>query len=193
MAHFLESVSGARRCSILLDRRSTKNKSLLSRQRTNVHTIRLYSKAPHAHYLLIVEGLPIGRTHKIMPGLPTRLHPMSEPTLARKMDAHVSFLAAAISSMSSTPDHMRMLIDATSAHQRQHYPPFQCEEVGCGARFQYKKDLERHRQGQHSERTPLLFCDHEGCNSKMYSQKSGVGTTRRDNLARHMRTHRRAP
>jgi len=71
-------------------------------------------------------------------------------------------------------------------HSKKHSLPFSCEV--CHNRFRYRKDLNRHRSAKHPEAVTnfnLLYCPHPGCR---FSIQQGIGTTREDNLRRHMQT-----
>jgi len=75
-----------------------------------------------------------------------------------------------------------------NTHRKRHDRPFKCTASQCDRAFQYKKDLERHRHAKHSETVPgiaLLYCPHPGCK---YSFERGTGSSRKDNLKRHIRT-----
>ena len=79
------------------------------------------------------------------------------------------------------------MIMGCSKHYKQHFHPFLCTYEGCGKSFQYKKDLPRHTKEVHED-SPPLRCTFPGCTSKL----ARVGTTRRDNLKRHIRSKHEA-
>jgi len=71
-------------------------------------------------------------------------------------------------------------------HMKKHFPPFQCND--CDKAFQYRKDLKRHRESKHPETVEeptVLFCPYPGCK---FSAERSTGSTRRDNLNRHIQT-----
>lgn len=71
-------------------------------------------------------------------------------------------------------------------HMKKHSPPFQCDK--CTHAFVYKKDLKRHCSSKHPETAgelTRLFCPFSGCK---FSAEKSSGSTRRDNLERHIQT-----
>jgi uncharacterized C2H2 Zn-finger protein len=71
-------------------------------------------------------------------------------------------------------------------HMKKHYPPFPCDN--CDKAFRYKKDLTRHCKSMHPETVEVhevSFCPVYGCR---YSADRSNGSSRSDNLRRHMRT-----
>jgi hypothetical protein len=71
-------------------------------------------------------------------------------------------------------------------HTKKHFPPFKCDD--CDKAFRYRKDLNRHRTSKHSGTaggSMVLFCPYPGCK---FSAERSTGSTRRDNLNRHIRT-----
>jgi uncharacterized Zn-finger protein len=65
-----------------------------------------------------------------------------------------------------------------SRHLKSHEKPFACTESGCPERFQYRKELTRHRRSKHLNSVEVHVCSHRGC---------PFSSTRRDNLLRHLR------
>ncbi|KAH8688625.1 hypothetical protein GQ44DRAFT_720712 [Phaeosphaeriaceae sp. PMI808] len=75
-----------------------------------------------------------------------------------------------------------------NTHRKKHNPPFKCTINQCDRAFRYQKDLDRHRKAKHSETThgsTLLYCPYSGCK---FSFERGTGSSRKDNLNRHIRT-----
>jgi len=71
-------------------------------------------------------------------------------------------------------------------HMKKHFPPFKCDD--CNIPFRYSKDLKRHCKSQHPETVEgqtVLFCPYPGCK---FSPERSSGSTRRDNLNRHIQT-----
>jgi uncharacterized C2H2 Zn-finger protein len=71
-------------------------------------------------------------------------------------------------------------------HMKKHYPPFPCDD--CNKAFRYRKDLTRHCNSIHPETVDepkVSFCPVHGCK---YSTERSTGSTRGDNLRRHIRT-----
>jgi len=71
-------------------------------------------------------------------------------------------------------------------HMKKHFPPFQCDD--CGKAFQFRKDLRRHCEALHLETVEgatVLFCPFPECK---FSAERSAGSTRRDNLNRHIQT-----
>jgi len=71
-------------------------------------------------------------------------------------------------------------------HMKKHFPPFQCPD--CDKAFQYRKDLKRHRESKHPETLEehtVLFCPYPRCK---FSAERSAGSTRKDNLNRHIQT-----
>jgi len=71
-------------------------------------------------------------------------------------------------------------------HMKKHFPPFQCDN--CSRAFQFRKDLTRHCKSQHPETVEeltVLFCPYPGCK---FSPERSTGSTRKDNLNRHIQT-----
>lgn len=71
-------------------------------------------------------------------------------------------------------------------HMKKHYPPFPCDE--CDKAFRYRKDLTRHCKSRHPEtveESEVLFCPSHGCK---FSAERSTGSSRRDNLNRHIQT-----
>jgi hypothetical protein len=78
------------------------------------------------------------------------------------------------------------LLTGYSKHMKKHFPPFQCDD--CDMAFRYSKDLKRHCKSQHPETVEgqtVLFCPYLGCK---FSAERSSGSTRRDNLNRHIQT-----
>jgi len=77
-------------------------------------------------------------------------------------------------------------------HQKRHDRPFKCAIRRCPRAFQYRKDLNRHRAARHRETVQdlvLLYCGRPGCK---FSIEHGPGSSRIDNLRRHIRTQHEA-
>jgi len=71
-------------------------------------------------------------------------------------------------------------------HLKKHYPPFQCDD--CDKAFRYRKDLRRHCNSKHPKTVnvpKVSFCGVQGCK---YSTERSNGSSRSDNLRRHIRT-----
>lgn len=70
---------------------------------------------------------------------------------------------------------------------KKHFPQFQCDD--CDKAFRYRKDLRRHCESQHRETvegpTALFCCPYPECK---FSAERSAGSTRRDNLNRHIQT-----
>jgi hypothetical protein len=72
-------------------------------------------------------------------------------------------------------------------HRKKHNPPFKCTIDQCEQAFQFKKDLKRHQDARHTQSADgvvLLCCPYSGCK---FSSESGYGSSRKDNLRRHIR------
>jgi uncharacterized C2H2 Zn-finger protein len=71
-------------------------------------------------------------------------------------------------------------------HMKKHYPPFPCDD--CDKAFRYRKDLRRHCNSKHPETVDdprVSFCHVPGCK---YSTERSNGSSRSDNMRRHIRT-----
>jgi len=73
-----------------------------------------------------------------------------------------------------------------NTHLKKHDPPFPC--TWCDKAFRYRKDLDRHLKAKHpgsvEDPTPL-YCPYPECK---FGSKRGTGSSRKDNLQRHIRT-----
>jgi len=73
-------------------------------------------------------------------------------------------------------------------HFRKHDPPIKCTLDGCEKTFQWQRDCDRHRNTKHPQMGPgftLWSCPYYGCK---YSIQHSVGSPRKDNVNRHIRT-----
>jgi hypothetical protein len=89
------------------------------------------------------------------------------------------------STLFASTTHCKELI-GYSKHIKKHYPPFQCDD--CDKAFRYRKDLRRHCNSKHPATVDVLkvsFCRVYGCK---YSTERSNGSSRSDNLRRHIRT-----
>lgn len=66
-------------------------------------------------------------------------------------------------------------------HVKTHDRPFSCGVAGCTASFAFNKDLRRHEEDVHG--STRFYCCYPGCSYKLARD----GTSRRENLERHVR------
>lgn len=105
--------------------------------------------------------------------------------------AHVrQEIQAEASTHSNPPEDSIVLNRLSSQHNKKHDRRFQCET--CDKKFEYKKDLSRHRAEKHPDISPgpAWYCTYQDCKR---SVESGHGFRRKDHLTRHMKSRHSSP